>query len=128
MRPAQYFENQVNQFFNKKTPEDEEVLNGIERLLDKTIGFLPEDMLKDLLESYYELYNNKRGAYRDFKEMALRLSEVVALFTGDYGDSDAGLDQEDWILLRDLVSDYASELDERFLTDVMSQVVSRGYI
>jgi len=128
VRPAEYFENQILHYISSKEPTDSEIISHTEHNLDKALSFLPREMRRDLLDFYLEKYEKQEGVYKDFKEQVYQLAEVIALFTGDYNDYETGLTKEEWIFIRDLVSDYASILDEKLLTSIMSQVVSRGYI
>ncbi len=128
MRPAEFFESQTRGFLSGKELDERKLAEQIGHLRDRTLPFLPPEMRREILDYYIDLYESKRGAYRDFREMALVLADVVALFTGDYGDEDHTLGEADWDFIRDLVNDYAAELDEKLLTEIMAQVVSRGYI
>lgn len=128
MRPAEYFENQILHYLSGSNPNEIEMIDKISLFLDKSLPFLPREMRQDLLDYYVDQYNRLQGPYRNIKDQILRLTDVVALFTGDYNDQDDSLTKEEWTFIRDLVSDFAVDLDEKFLTEVMSQVVSRGYI
>ena len=62
----------------------------------------------------------------EIAETGDKLQEVVYLFEEDFERVEETLSVNDWAYIRDIVSEFALELDQSTLTYVMQQVVARG--
>ena len=91
------------------------------------VPYIPENLKYDVA-AYF------RGAYApnetmdEINTVASKLLDVVFLFEREYERAEATFSESDWAYIRDIVSEFAIELDQEVLTYVMQQVVSRGLI
>ena len=64
----------------------------------------------------------------EFTPLSEKLLEAVYLYEGEYDRIDETFSENDWIYIRESVSEFALELDPDLITYIMRQVVSRGLI
>ena len=64
----------------------------------------------------------------EFTPLSEKLLEAVYLYEEEYDRIDESFSENDWIYIRESVSEFALELDPDLITYIMRQVVSRGLI
>lgn len=95
-----------------------EMIEEIKELFIKSMG-QPEELSLDIFD--YVLDN------RDLEDShVVRLSDMVDLFQMDYDAGFNSLVIDDWSYLRDLVNEWAQEMDMDIVTYVMQNVVDAG--
>jgi hypothetical protein len=126
MRPAEFLSPQTRGFLSGKELDERKLAEQIGHLLDRTLPFLPPEMRREILDYYIDLYESNEARTETSAKWPWfsRMSSPCSRAT--YGDEDHTLGEADWDFIRDLVNDYAAELDEKLLTEIMAQVVSRG--
>jgi hypothetical protein len=83
-------------------------------------------MKEDLVD--YFLHPTSLDSGDELAARARYYSAVVDLFAQDYDESADPLGDEDWRFLRDIVSDYAVDLDMDIVNYVMKLVVDHHQI
>ena len=112
MYRSQQFYNQLK----KSTPETRK-----EELFRKAVSHVPTALASELFEAISReitVGNRPDTLYGD----------VIDLLHQDYDERDDPLTPGDWDLLRDLINDYALELELSLVQYVMERVVERGRI
>ncbi len=79
---------------------------------------VPEGMAEELAD-YFLIYPTG-------EEALYRSEEVLELFAGVWQPADSALNGEDWLFLRDLVNEWALELDMDIVTEIMRHVIEHG--
>lgn len=82
---------------------------------------MPEPMKEDLVE--YFLHPTSLDSGDEVLDRARYFSAVVDLFAEDYDEDADPIRAEDWRLIRDVVNDFAVELDMGIVNYVMRLVV-----
>ena len=89
-------------------------------------GFmLPEDLLEDL----YQFYIDSGDPVTDsdhLRDLAYHLVDVIDLFDMDYDNIKDPVKLEEWIVIKDLFSAYAADIDDDLLTYVMQYAIEKG--
>lgn len=81
---------------------------------------LPESMIE-------ELVNNFAPSEEPFDEAIEKMADIVDLFDETLPDNNV-LEENDWILIRDLVNGYAADMDMDTVTYIMAMIVEQGYL
>ncbi|MFP4562194.1 MAG: hypothetical protein ACLFRY_02685 [Spirochaetia bacterium] len=87
---------------------------------------LPEDMLEDLFLYLTRDFSEETDDYASFDEAASRLTDAADLLSEEYEDETGTLSDDDVEYIKDLVSDYALELDDNLIAYVMQKAMDRG--
>ena len=89
-------------------------------------GFmLPEDLLEDL----YQFYIDSGDPVTDsdhLRDLAYHLVDVIDLFDMDYDNIKDPVKLEEWIVIKDLFSAYAADIDDDLLTYIMQFAIEKG--
>ena len=87
---------------------------------------VPEDMLEDLFIYLTRDFSEGSGDYAGFDEAALKLTDAADLLSEEYDDESGTLSGDEVDYIKDLVSDYALELDDNLIAYVMQKAMDRG--
>ncbi|MDC7239792.1 MAG: hypothetical protein PQJ50_05465, partial [Spirochaetales bacterium] len=99
----------------KNSPElTDEIMELFERYMDQ-----PEDLSRDVFD--FVLDGRELG-----DDEIIKLSDMVDLFRMDYNSDFNRLGLEDWRYLKDLVNNWALDMDMDIVTYVMQRVVDAG--
>jgi hypothetical protein len=87
---------------------------------------LPEDMLEDLFLYLTRDFIEGSGDYAAFDEVALKLTDAADLLSEEYDDETGTLSSDEINYIKDLVSDYALEMNDGLIAYVMQKAMDRG--
>lgn len=101
----------------------------ISDLHDAFVSCLPEipDDLKHDIAYYFEDLSMKKSE-SPVSILAEKLNEVLHLFEEDYDRIAETFTRDDWDYLKNVVSDFALDIDQQRLTYIMRCITSRGVI
>jgi hypothetical protein len=88
---------------------------------------LPEDMRYDLFDYFLETTDFEIVEYRGFDTLTERLRAVIALFLMDFSPTDDIFTADDWTYLKEIVNDYALDMDDSALLYIMKLIVEKGH-
>ncbi len=111
--------------------KQQEGIGGAKVLQELREGFVsclpsvPKDLKYDVAVYFCGEYASGETA-EEIGVVGDKLLELVYLLEEDFERTEETLSQDDWEYVRDIVSEFALELDQSTLTYVMQQVVVRG--
>jgi len=88
---------------------------------------LPEDLKHDIAYYFEETYA-RENAEHSASLYAMKLNEVLYLFELEYERVEETFSREDWEYFKNVVDDFALEIDQERLTYIMRKITSRGII
>jgi len=94
-------------------------------------GFmLPEELMEDLFQYYLEIaWGSAAGKITEpeqLRELAYHLVDVIDLFDMDYDSGKDPLVLDEWVTIKNLISNYAEDVDDDLLTYVMQLAIEKG--
>ena len=104
-----------------------QVFENIHNAFVSCMPDLPENLKHDI--AYY--FEDACGRVETEKRVPLlgaKLREVLYLIEGEYDRVQETFSEAEWGYIKDIVSDFALELDQQLLTYLMRQIVSRGIL
>ena len=108
----------------------EDMKDKICDLFIKSGFMLPVDLMKDLFRFYIDSGRDEQPlAPTDsdsLRDLAYHLVDVIDLFDMDYDNIKDPVKLEEWIVIKDLFSAYAADIDDDLLTYVMQYAIEKG--
>lgn len=127
MYPSERFLRDVERALkHERATDDGSAPDRIYELAVRSLPPLPEPMKEDLVS--YFLHPTSLDTGDEVRARAEYFSAVVDLFACDYDTEADPLRSEDWAFLRELVNDFAVELDMTIVNYVMRLVVDHHQI
>lgn len=125
---ADLFYNHVRRI-RKILPEAQEnrVTVALRDSFFQQVVHLPEDMRYDLFDYFVETSDFEIVEYRGFDALTERLRAVIALFLMDFTSTDDIFSADDWTYLKEIVNDYALDMDDAALLYIMQLIVEKGH-
>ncbi|RKX78642.1 MAG: hypothetical protein DRP87_05600 [Spirochaetes bacterium] len=120
MIPSEHFYKKAKKILaTGSITNDEALTEEVRKQFFKTLGELPETMKYDLFLFY-------RYFCSDLNSLTEKLSALIDIFNMEYDEGLDKLEKEEWIFLKDVVSENALEIDDKTLMYVMKLVVEKG--
>ena len=127
MHEEKRFDNYIRRIRKKKKELSREgILEELRRGFLHRLPALPEDMLEDLFLYLTGGFSEGTDDYASFDDAALKLTDAADLLSEEYEDEIGTLSDADVEYIKDLVSDYAVELDDDLIAYVMQKAMDRG--
>jgi hypothetical protein len=104
---------------------DENAIESIHDIFVSTLSYYPSSLVEDLFSEFY-LQWNKKGT-TPF-QAAHFWTNYIDLLEENYNEEEDPFTKEDWLNIKEIVSESGIELDESLLTYIMALVVDRGLI
>lgn len=98
---------------------EDEVTTGLHDAFVSCISELPDDLKHDIA---YHFENVTTGA----SQYTEKLKEILYLFEQEYDRVEETFSRDDWEYLKDVVSDFALDIEQQRLTYIMQRITSRG--
>lgn len=128
MAEADYFSNLVRKVKkNSQGTGGEALLLEVEQVFVGCFPDLPDDLKFDLFYFFSDRYA-KNLEFAEIEVLGDKLLELITLLDEDYGRTGETFDVEEWSFIRDSISDFGLDIDEKQLTYIMQQIVSRGHM
>ena len=89
---------------------------------------LPEQMRDEVFQYLVDRYAARGAQFPDFFAYTDYLGDFIDLLNLDYDEQRDPLFPEDWEYLRDIMSDFAEDLDMGVVSYTMGLVLKKGYI
>lgn len=105
-----------------------ELSDRLEQAFLRCMPGVPDTLVYDLLYHFTGRFTAPPADTESVLESADRLMRVVELFDMDLDDREEPFSADDWRFIREAVSEAAVVMDERVLTYVMQEIVSRGFM
>ena len=109
----------------KRSDKGKMTTAGLRKLLFDFLGEIPEDLRWDIFNLFFPDTDDQ--ALIDNKE-AERLVEVIDLFEGEYDENELRLTDDELRYISEGVNDFALDLTDEILMNVMKAAVSRGLL
>jgi hypothetical protein len=106
---------------------ESEVIEDIHNAFVSCIPDLPENLKHDIAY-YFEDICSRVAAKDRISLLGAKLGEVLFLVEGEYDRVEETFDEAEWVYIKDVVDDFAMEIDQQRLTYIMRQIVSRGVL
>ena len=103
-----------------------QVISELHEAFVSCLPQLPEDLKHDIAYYFEDLSMKKGDSPVSF--LAEKLNEVLYLFEEDYHHVTETFTRDDWEYLKNVVSDFALDMDQERLTYIMRCITSRGVI
>ena len=109
----------------KKAADEKIGAETVRKILFDFLNYVPEDLRWDIFNLFFpEIEDNAVVTVAE----AQRLSLVVDLFEGEYEDDGTGLTDAELRTISEGVNDFALEMSDDVLMNVMKTVVARGLL
>ncbi|MDC7124769.1 MAG: hypothetical protein PQJ46_04335 [Spirochaetales bacterium] len=108
---------------NKKAKKEEVSLSELRFLFFSFLKVLPEDLQWDIFNFYFDNLEDNDSI---FMEKAEHLSVLIDLFEGEYDENKIDLTDEELEYISEGVNDYAMQLSDELIMNVMRAAVARG--
>lgn len=105
-------------------PTLEEMKDKIGDLFMKSGFMLPEDLMEDLYQYYIDSHTITDSDH--FRDLAYHLVDVIDLFSMDYDEAKDPIKLDEWVVIKDIFSTYAGDIDDELLTYVMQFAIEKG--
>ena len=121
--------NSLTRYLSKSSSDKTglKLLAGIHEAFVSCMPELPEDLKHDIA-FYFEGIVSQAGCENPALLLVGRLNEALHLLEGEYDRIEETFTKADWEYIKDVVSDFALEIDQQQLTYIMGRIVSRGII
>ena len=114
---------------NRETTIDEKK-DRIADLFVKSGFMLPEELMEDLYQYYLEIAwgceSNEITEPDQLRELGYHLVDVIDLFDMDYDEGKDPLVLDEWVTIKNLVSNYADDIADDLLTYLMQFAIGKG--
>ena len=104
-----------------------QLMAGIHEAFVSCMPQLPEDLKHDIA-FYFEGIVSQAGHEQPAVLLVGKLNEALHLLEGEYDRIEKTFTTADWEYIKDVMSDFALEIDQQTLAYIMGQIVSRGII
>ncbi len=98
---------------------EDEVMTKLHDAFVSCIPELPDDLKHDIA---YHFENVTTGA----SQYTEKLKEILYLFEQEYDRVEETFSRDDWEYLKDVVNDFALDIEQQRLTYIMQRITSRG--
>lgn len=102
---------------------ESKIIAEIRNLFFTSLPDLPEPLLHDIYNYYVEKYFAKDEVYDSFFQILEEISPVIDLFEECYDEKVRKLPEDDWVFIRDVVSEYGDHLELSTISSIMTLVV-----
>jgi hypothetical protein len=123
MNASDQFDHSLARLRKQKLPPEEHI-RAIRTAFCQNLACIPETARQELFDFYQDRLEAMAGG--DIHAWADHLIDIIDLFDGAYDEQQHPLDEEEWDLIQDVVSDCAGIMDEGILFYIMQQIVDRG--
>jgi hypothetical protein len=123
MNASDQFNLSLAKIRKQKLPPEEH-LKAIRSSFCRSLDVIPQTARQELFDFYQDRLESTEG--EDLHAWADHLLDIIDLFDRSYDDQRDPLDEEEWDLIQDVVSDCAGIMDEDVLLFIMQRIVDRG--
>jgi hypothetical protein len=123
MNASDQFNRSLSRFRKQKLPPAKQ-MEAIREAFCSQLGGVPKTARQELFDFYQDRLAAREG--EDIYLWADHLIDVIDLFDRAYDEQRNPLDEEEWDLIEDVVSDCAGVMDEETLFYIMQRIVDRG--
>ena len=110
---------------SRPVPTIDDMKDRIGDLFIQSGFMLPEELMEDLYQFYLD-FGDQVTDSDSLRELAYHLVDVIDLFDMDYDDVKDSVKLEEWIVIKDLFSAYAEDIDDELLTYIMQFAIEKG--
>ncbi|MBN1685651.1 MAG: hypothetical protein JW852_03305 [Spirochaetales bacterium] len=112
---------------NARDKTDSQLIPDLHEAFVSCIPQLPENLKHDVAY-YFENAAEKAGVENPASFLVEKLTEALYLFEGEHDRIEETFTAADWEYIKEVISDFALEIDQPLLTYIMRRIVSRGLI
>ncbi len=123
MNASDQFTRIITRVRKQKLPPEQQI-EAIREAFCSQLNGIPVVVGQELFDFYQDRLAATEG--EDIYLWADHLIDVIDLFDRAYDEQRNPLDEEEWDLIQDVVSDCAGVMDEEILFYVMQRIVDRG--
>ena len=110
---------------NSGTKTGPEFLSDLHDAFVSCLPEIPENLKHDICYYFESLVTGSDGVHAG-PLLVAKLNEVLHLFEGEYDRVHETFTSSDWDYLKNVIDDFALDIDQQRLTYIMRQITSRG--
>jgi len=129
MFASERFRRQVNKIRKEfRTAPEGELLAQIRNAFDLCLASIPAVMRDDIFEYLVGRFADRKSRYADLLMYTDYMGDFIDLLNVDYDEHQDPIFADDWDYLREVVTEFAGDLDMDLVNYAMELVVRKGHI
>ncbi|HUX52093.1 MAG TPA: hypothetical protein VMW73_14970 [Spirochaetia bacterium] len=129
MFASERFRRHVNKIRKEfRTSPESEMVSQIRRGFDFCLTSIPAVMRDDIFEYLVGRFADRKTRYTDILQYTDYMGDFIDLLNLDYDEHQDPILTDDWDYVRELMNEFAGDLDMDLVNYVMELVVRKGHI
>ncbi len=100
----------------------------VQRAFEEAMSNIPETLTEAIYLHFLDSFNHAELPEEKFVSYAYRLGPYIDVFWKRYDEEEDPIPEEEWIFLKEAVSEAAGEMDLKLLTYIMQLIMDKGLI
>ena len=100
----------------------------VQSAFEEAMGNVPDQLPEAIYLYFLDSFNQAELPEEKFVEYSYRLGPYIDIFWRRYDEKEDPLSEEEWVFLKEAVSDAAGEMDLDLLTYIMQIILDKGLI
>lgn len=100
----------------------------VQRAFEEAMGSVPETLTEAIYLHFLDSFNHAELPEEAFVEYSYRLGPYIDVFWKRYDEKEDPIPPEEWLFLKEAVSEAAGEMDLKLLTYIMQLIMDKGLI
>jgi hypothetical protein len=100
----------------------------VQRAFEEAMGSVPETLTEAIYLHFLDSFNHAELPEEKFVTYSYRLGPYIDVFWKRYDEKEDPIPREEWLFLKEAVSEAAGEMDLKLLTYVMQLIMDKGLI
>ena len=129
MDSAERFYRQLDKLQQTNPPINfRTAVREVQRAFEEAMGSVPETLTEAIYLHFLDSFNHSELPEEKFVTYSYRLGPYIDVFWKRYDEKEDPIPLEEWLFLKEAVSDAAGEMDLKLLTYVMQLIIDKGLI
>lgn len=129
MDSAERFYRQLDKLQQANPPINfRTAVREVQRAFEEAIGNIPETLTEAIYLHFLDSFNHSELPEDKFVTYSYRLGPYIDVFWKRYDEQEDPIPQDEWIFLKEAISEAAGELDLKLLTYIMQLIMDKGLI
>ncbi|MFQ3620559.1 MAG: hypothetical protein SNJ78_06395 [Spirochaetales bacterium] len=103
-------------------------IQEVQRAFEEAMGHVPSTLVEAIFLRFLDSFNQSSLPEQSFIEYSYRLGPYIDVFWKRYDPTEDPISKEEWVFLKEAVSESAGDLDLGLLTYVMQILMDKGLI
>jgi hypothetical protein len=129
MDSAERFYRQLDKLQQANPPINfRTAIREVQRAFEEAMGSVPETLTEAIYLHFLDSFNHAELPEEKFVTYSYRLGPYIDVFWKRYDEKEDPIPREEWLFLKEAVSEAAGEMDLKLLTYVMQLIMDKGLI